>query len=89
MRGLKILVGIMSTLIVAGLALFAYGITTLKSPTGTADVTLALPSGSQIRSMSGIGNQLAIHIGSRDGEFIYMYDPGTNRITKRIHIEKK
>lgn len=89
MHGLKILVSVMSFLLIAGLALFSYGVATSGTSGKKMDTTLALPAGSHINDISIGDNQIAIHLNNKEAEYIYLYSISGDKVTKRIRIENK
>ncbi len=90
-RNLKILVGGLGFLILAGLLAIAARVLTLasgtpdRSPTATAkgassgDVALALPRGAKIVSVSVSGNRLAVHHDGPAGAGIAVVDLDSGR----------
>jgi hypothetical protein len=92
MRGLKALVAVMSLLIVAGLGLLAYGVSRQKGalvltpPRSMAP--LSLPKGSTVWQMTPYDGGLALYVTSREGEYIYFYDPHTGRPEGRAEVKK-
>jgi hypothetical protein len=79
MRGMIVLVTVMSLLLLAGLGLFAYGIATktglrAKAP-AQALTEVVLPSVSSIQTMSAWKNGIAMYVASPKGDFLYFIDP--------------
>lgn len=87
MRGLVALVTLMSVLIVAGLALFAYGMATKLAPdTVKEHPALVLPAGSRIEEIAGYKNGLAFHVVEKGEHHIYLVSPSTGKITAHLPV---
>lgn len=93
---LKFIVIALGVLLVAGLAAVIGRIIYLASAPSAQPVaastlsssqTLQLPAGSQVRSISLSGNQIAVHYEMPDGSGIAILDLATGRKTAHISIE--
>lgn len=97
MRGMKILVGVMSLMIVICIGLLAYGLATkageltAEKPKPAAEAPapmteLVLPALSRIERMSGDANGAAIYVESAEGDYIYFVTPTAS---SRVRIKRQ
>ena len=101
MRGLPLIVGVMTVLIFAGMGLLVYGFAKKGAELGkgaipapapvTATFKLAdsitLPAGAAIQHMSGWKDGLALHVTTEDGEYIYLIN-GDGSMAGRTAIRR-
>jgi hypothetical protein len=90
MRGLKALVAVMTTLILAAMGLLVYGFVTKLGPSpvqGMAD--LILPQKSIVKQITAYKDNLAIYVSTPDGEYIYFYNPQKGAPDGRLALKKE
>jgi len=89
MRGLIILVSIMSILIVIGIGFVIYGFIrdTPHVSYNAESPSIILPKNSIIKEMTAINDLLAIHVKSKNKDIIYFIDPKRGKIKSKIPIE--
>ncbi len=94
MRGLKALVIVMGIMIIAGIALLVYGLTRTSERLATRPALstelspLPLPPRSKIEHMTEYRGDLALHISTPEGQFIYFYDPKKQAITGKLPLKQ-
>ncbi len=91
MQRLKLIVGVMSSLIVIAMGLVVYGmLSNVRTAVKSADPTpIHLEKGSRIMHMTEIDDNLALHVTHSGKEEIIIVDPRDSAIIVRIPIEKK
>jgi hypothetical protein len=89
MRGAKILVTVLTTLIFACMGLIVYGFVVKNpfKPVGE-NMSVTLPAIGDIRMMSGYAGGLALYVVSPDGEWIYFVDPRQKGEAAKVKIER-
>lgn len=90
MRGLKILVTIMTLLLIGGTGFLGYSIVTKAGKlAATPDMApLQLPVNSDIKEMAGYEDGVALYVSSPEGEFIYLYNLASGKMQGRIKVQK-
>lgn len=88
MRGLTVLVSVLSLLIILSLGLVVYGLVRTPKTTGMqAEMPpLVLPAHSVIKQMTSFQDTLALHVKAGRQEYIYLIDPKTAAIKTRIPV---
>lgn len=91
MRGLQLLIIVMTTMLFVGMGVLAYGLATggkmgaKATPPAVRDITL--PPSSKIEKISPWRDGLALHVTAPKGEYIYLVNPGggiaTTLVVKR------
>ncbi len=90
MRGLQVLITVMTVAIFIGLGLLVYGFATkgaklgMRPPTPAAIQELALPTGGKIERISPWREGLALHITAPKGEYIFLVNPSGTVATKLV-----
>ncbi|MEZ0262408.1 MAG: hypothetical protein ACAH80_15495 [Alphaproteobacteria bacterium] len=89
MRGAKILVTVLTTLIFACMGLIVYGFVVKNpfKPVGE-NMSVTLPAVGDIRMMSGYAGGLALYVVSPEGEWIYFVDPRQKGEAAKVKIER-
>ncbi len=87
-RGLKILIAVMTTLLVAGLIALVVGMIKTareaKVAPGVHDV--ALPAGATVRQVATGEGQVLIWVSTAEGEVLIVIDPATGKEISRLRL---
>lgn len=88
MRGLVVLVSVMSLLIVVCMGFVIYGLTTKLGSEKMADIpALVLPEGSKVTDMTDYKGNLALTVVQGKTQSIYVVNPKTGKAVLRMPIE--
>jgi hypothetical protein len=96
MRALKALVIVMGVLLVGGSATLA--VLMVKRLAGPARrqpaasamparASVALPPGTEVQSVSALGERLAVYVAGRQGNLILIVDPATGAVVETIELK--
>ena len=88
MRGLKITIGVMSTLIVVALVLVIVGISQKSqklSADTTADITLPVPKSAQLQSVDTTSDTIVLHLRENGQDKVYILSE-TGTVLKTITL---
>ena len=90
MRGLQVLITVMTVLIFIGLGLLVYGFASkgaklgMRPPVPATVQELKLPTGAKIERISPWREGLALHIAAPKGEYIFLVNPSGTIATKLV-----
>jgi hypothetical protein len=87
MRGVKILVTVMSLLIVIALCLLVYGFTRSTGSAAAGKTPLIFPLHSQIVQIVPWQKLLVFHVKTDGAERLYFYDPAKNALQAPTEIK--
>lgn len=88
MRALKILVGVMTVLLVGGTALLVVLVVKRAgAPAVDPQARIALPAGSTLREVAGVGDRLVLRVADGSGaEALLLIDPRDGRALGRLPV---
>jgi hypothetical protein len=88
MAGLRVLVGVMSVLLLAGVVALIYGILRLNATPAGTETVLTLPPGLTLEQASGPADALTLLTRDTDGRAtLLMVDPKTGKLLGRYKVE--